>query len=95
MKTTEEKNKLIAELMGIRYEEDKNYHESSDYYYEDIELEYHSSWDWLMPVVDTIKSKLVEEYTLIDKIDDALISVEIQAVYDACVEFIEWHNENQ
>ena len=47
-------NQIIAEFMGIRYAENRNSHKSSDYYYEDIELEYHTSWDWLMPVVEKI-----------------------------------------
>jgi hypothetical protein len=53
---TEENNKFIAEFMGIRYEENRNGHESSEYFYEDCELEYHSSWDWLMPVVEKIEN---------------------------------------
>jgi hypothetical protein len=53
-----ENNKLIAEFMGIRYAENRNSHKSSDYYYEDIELEYHTSWDWLMPVM----AKIVHEF---------------------------------
>ena len=60
-------NKLIAEFMGIRYEENKNSHESSEYYYEDCELEYHTSWEWLMPVVERIRG--LEEGMLVERID--------------------------
>lgn len=55
---------------------------------------FHSDWNWLMEVIDTIKAQILEEYTLIDKIDDALISIDIEAVYAACLEFIEWYNKN-
>jgi hypothetical protein len=49
-------NKLIANFMHINYENNRNAHESSDSFYEDCELEYHKSYDWLMPVVEKIES---------------------------------------
>ena len=89
-------NKLIAEFMGIRYEENKNSHESSWAYYEDCELEYHTSWDWLMPVVEKIGddyyntpldetlSKLTELYENIWTLQD---------LHGAVVEFIKQLNK--
>jgi len=54
-------NKLIAEFMGVNVitldDVRKNkdpYHSSSDGYLKD-DLKYHSSWDWLMPVVEKIE----------------------------------------
>ena len=44
-------NKLIAEFMGWKHHEDKSYDE-----YEMNNLKYHTSWDWLMPVVEKIES---------------------------------------
>jgi hypothetical protein len=46
-----EGNKLIADFMGWHHHEDKKYdaHEMSN-------LKYHTSWDWLMPVVEKIES---------------------------------------
>lgn len=53
-----EGNKLIAEFLGI---EKKIYGETGITYYIDnipyqlFKLKYHSSWDWLMPVVEKIE----------------------------------------
>jgi len=85
-------NKLIAEFMGIRYAENRNSHKSSDYYYEDIELEYHTSWDWLMPVAE--KCLTTNEPTDGQHyfINDALLTCNIDVVYDRVVEFIKEYN---
>lgn len=80
-------NKLIAEFMGIRYEENKNSHESSWAYYEDCELEYHTSWDWLMPVVEKCYESGAEENEVGD-ITHALLDCDRKETYNAVVEFI-------
>ena len=64
------------------------------------ELEYDTSWDWLMPVVDKIKILVIlshsdelynsEEW---DNITHTLLQIEIKSVYKAVVEFIKWYNE--
>lgn len=51
-----EGNKLIAEFMQLKFSNDKWYrwddvNKGSGYF---IKLKYHSSWDWLMPVVEKI-----------------------------------------
>tara|TARA_R110000868_G_scaffold397556_1_gene670279 strand:+ start:80 stop:481 length:402 start_codon:yes stop_codon:yes gene_type:complete len=56
---TQENNRLIAEFLGMELGDDKTM------YYDDAEnlhpptpineLKFHSSWDWLMPVVDKIE----------------------------------------
>ncbi len=58
-------------------------------------LKYHSSWDWLIPVVEKIlniclDSDSMEPYY---NITDAI--PEIQSVWLACVEFVKWWNEQQ
>tara|TARA_R110001599_G_scaffold45944_2_gene135251 strand:+ start:216 stop:557 length:342 start_codon:yes stop_codon:yes gene_type:complete len=46
-------NVLIAEFMGEPY----YYADEERYYYADDEgMEFHTSWDWLMPVVEKIES---------------------------------------
>lgn len=60
METTVDKNKVIAEFMGLTYSsETKEYYlpiyNSGDWWNED-ELSYHTSWDWIMPVVEKIES---------------------------------------
>ena len=75
-------NKLIAEFMGM-----KPHHQDSgcltrvdDNGSNEVvpieELAYHTSWDWLMPVVHKIG-------------DENLLSIHMYAVYDRVVEFIE------
>ena len=56
-------NKLIAEFMGVNVitlddvRKNKNpYFSSADGYLED-DLKYHTSWDWLMPVVEKIETE--------------------------------------
>ena len=70
MKTTKENNRLIAEFMGYEFKLVKNPTIDRDgvshikdeatvidgKLYFDNNLRYHSSWDWLMPVVDKIES---------------------------------------
>ena len=51
-------NKLIAEFMGLEFSKGEYYrplYNSGDWIPQD-ELQYHISWDWLMPVVEKIES---------------------------------------
>ena len=84
-------NQIIAEFMGIRYAENRNSHKSSDYYYEDIELEYHNSWDWLMPVVQ--KCYKIDNEEGFDNLVDAVSTLDIDGTYLAVVEFINQYNK--
>ena len=54
---TEEKNKLIAEFMGLEIvNADIILYELNGIAYPINKLHYHKSWDWLMPVVEKIES---------------------------------------
>lgn len=57
------------------------------------DLKFHSDWNWLMEVINKIKSLDVAEYTLIYAIDDYLIQIELEATYNACAQFIKWYNQ--
>ena len=73
------------------------------------DLKYHSDWNWLMEVVEKIESEgfsiemnRQEEgdyQCLITKGNDikfqTFSSMKIEAVYNACVEFIKWYNEQK
>ncbi len=78
-------NKLIAEFMGWDIESPttipSNLHLSNLELDNDevLEYKYHTSWDWLMPVVEKIG-------------DENLLSIDIDIVYDRVVEFIKEHN---
>lgn len=51
-----EGNKLIAEFMEVDVSDYTSYEEESRKCYAENDLEYHSSWEWLMPVVEKIES---------------------------------------
>lgn len=84
----EEGNKMIKEFMGeirIAY----------------TQLEYHSSWDWLMPVVKKVREKidLMPHDNLIltgkwFKISGGITHVDIHETFESVIEFIKWHNQN-
>lgn len=102
--TTEEiekGNKLIAEFMEYKLN-DAEYPNSP--FYETKEgdfinypdcLNFHLSWDWLMPVVDKIYSMSFNEnhgFT----IDGVLfMECDINLIYKKIVGFINWYNQNK
>jgi hypothetical protein len=103
--TMEKTNRLIAEFMGLKEHEGSYYlplYNSGDWV-PDVELEYHTDWNWLMPVVEKIESlglvcfekNLQEEggyQAIFTKGYDILIchyaDKSIDATYMAVVEFI-------
>jgi hypothetical protein len=124
MKTTEENNRLIAEFMGYEFKLVKNPTIDVDgvshikdeatvidgKLYFDNNLRYHSSWDWLMPVVEKIETigfTFEKNYQRIDgdwqslivKGNDILfqdfnVDSRLATHYVVC-EFIQWYNENK
>lgn len=95
-------NETIAEFDGLFTEvvdgkklwtfKDK---EGESYSYASHELEYHSSWDWLMPVVEKIKLLTSTQNEYYGRIINALFTVDINNVYKAVVEFIKWYNQQK
>jgi hypothetical protein len=81
-------NKLIAEFMGVDYVDIDTYLESNK------ELQYHTSWDWLMPVANEIIKSRDEQNADWDLTDlnYALCTTNIEYVYKAVVEFIKEYN---
>jgi len=101
----EELNKLIAEFMGeINSIEDKisfTKNCSTD------ELKYHTSWDWLMPVVEKINNLKTLHFIVLEgkrvqwivEDDESMPIVYqgkpmIEMTYQAVVEFINFYNKN-
>ena len=83
-------NKLIAEFMGLpfkmRDKETKLYYkvceipyplqrEHLESNYEEINLKYHESWDWLMPVVEKIECTTIDNDDNSDKFFNVMIEV--------------------
>ena len=90
-------NKLIAEFMGLQFSKGEYYRplfNSGDWISED-ELHYHTSWDWLMPVVEKIENYLSDNAGkyFVGYFDDGLISNDIEVRYQAVVEFIKEYNK--
>lgn len=114
-----ENNRLIAEFMGGELREDK--HEPKDSFYVFVDppkgrtgemisdLQYHTSWDWLMPVVIKIWSitghRSLFYFDLPVKDDtekvDTIFATHLNdkepllQVYSAVVEFIKWYNNQK
>ena len=117
---TTENNKIIAEFMGGLKDGESRLSLQNNEIWLPIHgvchlgnsgkvLKYHSSWDWLMEVVEKIRftqecSDFNINYTCDVKIEcedynqffevytDNKVNT-LQAVYNACIEFIKWHNE--
>lgn len=66
-------------------------------------LPFNTFWDWLIPVikkihktigVKTIDECTVEEWNIYKLISDLSFYQEIENVYFACLEYINWYNKN-
>lgn len=101
-----ENNKLIAEFMGwylkhnqitsqkCWFNDNKNYHYKKEHTFENFKTD----WNWLMEVIQKIEG-LSHEQKVIDWsrqnksiFDFKLTESKIEAVYNACITFIEWYN---
>tara|TARA_R110000822_G_scaffold5266_6_gene22604 strand:+ start:3263 stop:3778 length:516 start_codon:yes stop_codon:yes gene_type:complete len=86
---------LIAEFMGVnvvtldQIRANRNPIFSNADGYTVDELKYHSDWNWLMQVIESIDHLQPEP---IKGIEDALATREIGGVYDAVVDFIKKEN---
>tara|TARA_R110002167_G_scaffold265541_2_gene472264 strand:+ start:435 stop:749 length:315 start_codon:yes stop_codon:yes gene_type:complete len=97
-------NKVIAEFMGHHTYESNGYIMIS---YSDCnertlqDTHYHTSWDWLMPVLNKIDSYANEKLSFLEFDDyrtnwsmiDRPSKYQIKDVYDQVVQFIEWYNK--
>jgi len=57
-------NKLIAEFMGVVFHDDENQYYNADGLHIGNTLQYHTSWDWLMPVVEKIEEIAIDDDNL-------------------------------
>ena len=64
-----ENNKLIAEFMGLYEKHPLGSFFINGSWYAEHEFKYHSSWDWLMPVVENCRetSKTYQKYDALEK----------------------------
>ena len=110
-----ENNKLIAEFMGMEYGVPNDNSVMIQMTPQGNEvvpinsMEYHSSWDWLMSVVEQIenfgfeiiiaesrcKIKHNTDHSIKEVLNVDIIGTKLQATYDAVLEFIKWYNKNK
>ena len=100
-------NKLIAEFMGYEVKHGKCYSPK----YNDgtiAPMQFDTSWDWLMPVVENIENLGYEliitesrckinhntDHSIEEAINIDIIGSKIEATYQAVVEFIKQYNES-
>lgn len=91
-------NKLIADFMGWDIESPTTI--PSNLHLSNLELDsgevwlsiFHTSWDWLMPVIEEIDHL---QHEPIQSIDDALATRHIGDTYQAVLEFINEYNQNK
>ena len=82
-------NKLIAEFMELEVDNGLYCYTTAMDDYKTDTLYFHSSWDWLMPVVDKcFDIHLEHSDDLSFLLNDALLTTNIDEVYKAVMEFI-------
>ena len=84
-------NKLIAEFMGVKSYEASGYTNfvySEDNHRTEVDLAYHDSWDWLMPVIDKCYQEHMSKH-----IADAVMTCDKDKAYQSVVEFINQLNK--
>lgn len=92
---TQENNKLIAEFMGYRFDEDGQL--LKDEYGFWVDAQFDSSWNQLIPVIAKIN---LRDYTykgevLQDTVNTNLLDGDINRTYYDVIEFIKWYNNNK
>ena len=105
-----EGNKLIAEFMGYepriqswRGMKDNTTYKINERWFPNWTLQYHTSWDWLMPVVEKIceiDNQADVEFALLRnsanlEIFKTSILCHIDGVYERVIQFIKWYNQIQ
>ena len=97
MKNTSEKNKLIAEFLGYTkytWRGHTMYVFEDDNHRAEVDLHYHSDWNWLMPVVfkclEICHNEMLNEWE--NGFSDSFFSRDINCMYSEVVRFIEWYN---
>jgi hypothetical protein len=102
-----EGNKLIAVFMGNERNRDSNSKARFKHWaiegwgwFDDNDLRYHTSWEWLMPVVDRIidlhhksKGTALGKSTEFDNVLSQPIWTPKTELYKAVVRFIQWLNQ--
>ena len=86
-------NKLIAEFMGVETTDGLVFQDNNTHEFHPIK--YHTSWDWLMPVVQKIEDYLADNVGKVGYFDECLNSNDLEVRYQAVVEFIKTYNDER
>ena len=87
-------NRTVAYYVGGSIMNINNTHnENEDDVFHPDDMQFHTSWDWLMPVVQKIEDYLSDNVGKVGYFDDGLISNDIEVRYQAVVDFIKQHND--
>jgi hypothetical protein len=108
-----EGNKLIAEFMQLESRKPSwsmaEQFNRNSYWIPVGVLEYHTSWDWLMPVVEKIESLGFESgissdatyfkmeaspFDVVSQADNSWRK-KIETVWEAVIQFIQWYNQSK
>lgn len=81
----EASNKLIAEFMQ-KGSEGFGLYDYNGKHYKLHELKYHTSWDWLMPVL--LKCRQENQLKYFERVYYAIEECDINVTYKAVIEFI-------
>lgn len=91
---TQDNNKLIAEFMGDTLPLNTGMMGLRESDIQDLEnLQYHTSWDWLMPVLKKINLKLTPQNYSEWRMINRPTEYHIKDVYNQVVEFINQYNK--
>ena len=89
--TTQEGNELIAGFMNWQHHEDPKYHN-----HEMANLKYHTSWDWLMPVVEKIDSlSYNDSNNKFQPSVERFLENDIESIWRQIVIFLTWFNQTK
>jgi hypothetical protein len=109
--TTEQMNEAIALFMGYEQREEDYRRPNNtlvfligEYWTPIHKLKYHTSWDWLMPVVKKIRSMhfdILKQIGVLSymnaaaPMNSALISIDIKKLHSGVYNFLLWYNQQK
>jgi len=91
-------DRTLAYYIGDVINANNENNENDDNVFHPDDMQFHTSWDWLMPVLGKIEDlnyELPEDSNLIGDITHGLVSIDIEMTFEAVVEFIEYYNQNK